>query len=429
MTASLRLRQFIAGFIAIIIALVISFLGFSLLFERHVERRFTVQLNNWAETIAAGISFNAENKIAVNLPFVIPDFEKPYSGLYWQVIDKSNNDIVRSRSLWDLNLPIAEHKGRMGGYLMVIRNVVFHNHPLQIEIAIDEKQIIKARNEFAADLSVYLALLGAVLTTLFGAQIAYGLKPLAALRRNVEKITDNTNERMEPNYYKELRPLTDTINHLLDNRAQSIDEAQKRAGDLAHGLKSPLAALRNLGTRLDEQGNKDAANLLRDLSRGLERQIDRELHRARAEVSAHKGKVSSNLGEVARQLVRVLSATSYGEVLDWQVDIHEMAKMPIDIADLAEALGPVFENAARHAKQKIHIFQPDAQQIIIDDDGDGMNKDMREAAMQRGVRFDERAQSTGLGLAIAGDVLAPYGFAMRLDDSPLGGLRVIIYHK
>lgn len=429
MKASLRLRQFIAGCIAIIIALAISFLGFSLLFERHVERRFSVQLNNWTETIAAGISLDNENKIAVNLPFVIPDFEKPYSGLYWQVIDKSNDDIIRSRSLWDLNLPLAEKNGRSGGYLMVVRQVAFRGHPLQIEIAIDEQQIIKARNEFAADLSIYLIMLGLVLSVLFGLQIVFGLKPLAVLRKNVEKITSNTNERMEQNYYKELRPLTETINHLLDNRAQSIDEAQKRAGDLAHGLKSPLAALRNLSSRLDEQNNKEAAVLLRDLSRGLQRQIDRELHRARAEVSAHKGKLSSNLGELSRQLVRVLSATSYGEALEWQNNIDDNAIMPIDVADLAEALGTVLENAARHAKQKIVIFQPNAEQIIIDDDGEGMDEERRMLALQRGVRFDERAQSTGLGLAIAGDVLAPYGFAMRLEDSPLGGLRVIIFHK
>jgi two-component system, OmpR family, osmolarity sensor histidine kinase EnvZ len=36
------------------------------------------------------------------------------------------------------------------------------------------------------------------------------------------------------------------------------------------------------------------------------------------------------------------------------------------------------------------------------------------------------ADGTGLGLAIARDIIAAHGADMRLDDSPLGGLRVVI---
>jgi signal transduction histidine kinase len=61
--------------------------------------------------------------------------------------------------------------------------------------------------------------------------------------------------------------------------------------------------------------------------------------------------------------------------------------------------------------------------ITVDDDGPGIEPSMREAVMQRGIRTDEAAQGSGLGLSIARDLAEIYGGAISLEASPMGGAR------
>jgi signal transduction histidine kinase len=44
--------------------------------------------------------------------------------------------------------------------------------------------------------------------------------------------------------------------------------------------------------------------------------------------------------------------------------------------------------------------------------------------VQRGARLDETAPGSGLGLSIVDELARAYGGALRLGDSPLGGLSV-----
>jgi signal transduction histidine kinase len=61
--------------------------------------------------------------------------------------------------------------------------------------------------------------------------------------------------------------------------------------------------------------------------------------------------------------------------------------------------------------------------LTIDDDGPGLAPEQREAATRRGQRLDETKPGSGLGLSIVADLAAAYGGSLRLETSPLGGLR------
>ena len=67
---------------------------------------------------------------------------------------------------------------------------------------------------------------------------------------------------------------------------------------------------------------------------------------------------------------------------------------------------------------------------MIDDDGPGIPADKREEVFKPFVRLDNArnldASGTGLGLSIARDIARSHGGDIRLEDSPLGGLRVIV---
>ena len=59
----------------------------------------------------------------------------------------------------------------------------------------------------------------------------------------------------------------------------------------------------------------------------------------------------------------------------------------------------------------------------IDDDGPGLDPQARAAALVRGRRLDESRPGSGLGLSIVVDLASIYGGSLRLEESPLGGLR------
>lgn len=426
---SLRLRQLLIAVITIIVALLISLIGFTYLFERHVERRFHSELDVYLHNIAASLIVGPDNKLHLSTNVLGPQFNVPLSGFYWRVYDLETKETLRSRSLWDSDLP-NDNNNDQDDYFIVSRQIALsgkdNNRDVRIDVALSRNIIVKTRNEFARDLSLYLGLLGIVLFGLMVLQIELGLWPLRRLKRDVEKLTHQMNARMEDDYHKEVEPLTQTINDLLETRMKTVEKADKRAADLAHGLKSPLAALRNQANQLAEQGNERHAQILRDLSISLEHQINRELTRARAENVAQKGFVSCEVLSLVQQLVRVLKSTHFGENIQWHINIAHNATMPLDASDLAEALGPLMENAARHAKTQVQISFAN-QVLMIEDDGLGMTKEQCETALTRGVRYDEKASSTGLGLAIAHDVLEPYGYRLKLEKSVLGGLQVKIY--
>ncbi|MGO4449148.1 ATP-binding protein [Phyllobacterium sp. TAF24] len=68
--------------------------------------------------------------------------------------------------------------------------------------------------------------------------------------------------------------------------------------------------------------------------------------------------------------------------------------------------------------------------IIIDDDGSGIPKEMRDEVFKPFFRLDEArnqdASGTGLGLAIALDIARSHGGDITLDESPMGGLRAVV---
>jgi signal transduction histidine kinase len=60
--------------------------------------------------------------------------------------------------------------------------------------------------------------------------------------------------------------------------------------------------------------------------------------------------------------------------------------------------------------------------IAVDDDGGGLDAAMRELVLKRGVRADEAAPGSGLGLSIVRDLAEAYGGSITLEQSSLGGL-------
>lgn len=64
--------------------------------------------------------------------------------------------------------------------------------------------------------------------------------------------------------------------------------------------------------------------------------------------------------------------------------------------------------------------------LAVEDDGPGIPETQRDQVFSRGTRLDEQIDGHGLGLGIVRDIVEVWGGVLQLQESELGGLKVLI---
>jgi signal transduction histidine kinase len=223
------------------------------------------------------------------------------------------------------------------------------------------------------------------------------------------------------------------LNSMLEHNEQAVRRALAQAGDLAHGLKTPLAVLAHEAERLRASGHPDAAAAISQQVERMQRQLDYHLAHARAAASGATPGARCLVLESASGLARTLSRlhADRGVVIDLDIARDHVVRGRRE--DVDEMLGNLLDNACKWAKSRVRAQSSRVAdglvRIVVEDDGPGLDPSMRDAVLQRGVRADQAAPGTGLGLAIVRDLVELHGGAIALDASPLGGLRATLTLK
>lgn len=253
------------------------------------------------------------------------------------------------------------------------------------------------------------------------------LKSIDNLRTRLVSLRAGRERRMEGVYPSEVQPLVDDLNLLLDHRERAIHRAIARAGDLAHGLKTPLAILAQEAARARAAGQGEVADAIDQQVERMRRQVEYHLAQARAAASGATGGARSSLKESADGLVRAMVRLHAERGLIIDSTISPDTEVGVQREDLDEMLGNLLDNACKWGRSRVTVTAATNGQasvvVTVDDDGSGLKAEMREAVLRRGVRADEAAPGSGLGLAIVSDLAELYGGSISLDASRLGGLQ------
>ena len=431
---SLRLRLFLGGALSIIAALALAALGLVLLFEKHVERRIESELGVYLDQIIANLDRDGDGALVVADVLADPRFDQPLSGLYWQV--RAKDAVLRSRSLWDGDLPLPSdeltdgvvHRHRIigpaGAELLALERSVrlpvrLGNASVRAAVALDTREIAAATRAFAADLLPYLGVLAAVLIAAAYAQVTFGLSPLATIRKRLAGIREGNATRLGKAFPKEVQPLAAEVDALLEAREQEAERARSRAADLAHGLKTPLQVLAGDVARLRQKGEADIAAEIEQVATAMRRHVERELARARMKSGVSTAR--ANVREVIDRVLAVVMRTPDGARLAWTVECPPQLLARIDADDLAEAIGNLVDNAARHARRAVRVearAEDRRVKLLISDDGPGIPPERMSEVLARGGRLDESGTGAGLGLAIVQEIADAW--AGRLELRPNG---------
>lgn len=438
---SLRLRLLVAAIASISLALVIAGFGMVALFDRHLERRVDVELATYLRQLAGLVVFDATGELDLDGDPADPRFEQPYGGLYWQIEDPDRRRVLRSRSLWDQELELPDDApteiarlnlaGPQQSTLRVaLRRIQFPAPQgarwLTLAVAVDRREQVEARRDFLTGVAPSLVLLAIVLIVAAWLQVNVGLKPLEHVRRGVQAIRARAQRRLDGDFPDEIQPLAQEVNELLAMQEAAVERARAQAGDLAHGLKTPLTILAQDARKLKQRGEVEIGREVDDLARSMQRHIDRELARARVAANLRSPGAAADLPVVLRRVADAIRRTPRGEAVHWTVDLPDHLNLRMDAQDLVELSGNLVDNAAKWAREHAAIRleeRPREIVLVIEDDGPGVPQDLIASLGERGVRLDESLSGTGLGLAISRDLVTAYGGSLDLSNRAEGGLR------
>lgn len=443
---SIRARFLIVSLVSMPLALALAALFMISLFTSNLEKRLDAELGSLIGTMAAAIRFEPDGRLAPPAGLLDRRFTTPYGGLYWQIVEEPSGTEFRSQSLWDFTLPLPAKPaaggpvrtyglpGPDGARLKVQERDVLVASPLgtremRIIVAADRAPLDEASRGFAIAIAPFIVGLAAFLTAASLVQLTFGLKPLSSLAAGLDRIRERRSGRLEGALPREFAPVEASLNRLLDSQAKALDKARARAGDLAHGLKTPLTVLANDALTLRERGQADIADEIEHLVRAMRTHTEHELARSRIAASPEMRQSDGDLSKIVGEIVRTLKRTAVGERLAWAVDLPGQLLLPVDPHDLRELAGNVIENAAKWARTSVTLrWQAVGGRgvLVVEDDGPGVDPEKIRTMTERGVRHDERVAGTGLGLSIVREICDVYGLSLAIENRQSEGLRIAV---
>ena len=251
------------------------------------------------------------------------------------------------------------------------------------------------------------------------ALLRWVLRPVRQLAEDGARLQQGELEQLHEPAMRELQPLSRAFNAVLESQARRLARSRHALADLAHGLKTPLAALRQT---LHPQSDPLA---LASVER-LEGIVQRELRRARWSAGASSATLMLDVRGELQGLVQAMRLIHRERALDFSLRMPEEVRWRMDREDLHELFGNLLDNAAKWARSCVILsvtVEGAFWRVRVEDDGAGADIAALNAEWTRGRRLDESTPGTGLGLAIVGEIVAAYEgeLVFRVSDA-LGGL-------
>ncbi|WP_417498052.1 sensor histidine kinase [Maricaulis sp.] len=445
---SLAFRLFAGAAAWALALLLVGAIALSTLYQRSVIRTLDDRLTSIVGALVAAAETDESGAVALARRPSDPAYGRVFSGRYWQIVDAGERGeasiLIVSRSLWDETLAASQGlrnraeaspgqivtgraKGPAGEPLRVVAQAVLLPDREDVVIMMageDRRPADRDVRNFAITSAVLLLGFAAAIAAGVFFQVRIGLAPVLRMRNSVADVREGRSERVDGQFPVELQPLADELNAMLDHSRELVERSRTHVGNLAHALKTPIAVLTNEA----REAGGGFGDLVSRQTAIMAEQVDHHLRRARAAahakaIGARTG-VEPTVGDLARTLNKIYARRGVSIETRLEPDLQFRGERQ----DLEEMVGNLMDNACKWASSRVMVSarQGDERnlELLIEDDGPGLDEAGCEAALQRGVRLDEQAPGSGLGLAIVADLAKAYDGGVVLSRSTLDGLCV-----
>jgi len=378
-----------------------------------------------------------------------PRFENIGSGLYAELRDTNSEVLWRSRSALGLEIP----KGitpEPGNHLFARESLEDGTPLLTLSLTVqwefsDEEfrpyvfKVAESLDSFNAQVAGFrrqlfgwFAAVALTMLLAFSMLLRGLLKPLRQIETEITEIEEGKRTSLSGAFPTELTGVARNMNLLIDSERARSDRYRYTLDNLAHSLKTPLAAMRAL------LGDGQTGGF----SSRFNEQIDRMDEIVRYQLRKPAAPVADNLvlkpvaveKEIAR-LVDGLRKVYRDKNPDFEVNIANGMQFRGDTGDFLELAGNLLDNACKWCEKSVRIsIVPSVgasgiasgMVLTVSDDGPGIPKDAADALLQRGMRLDESTPGHGIGLAVVKEIARSYGGQLSIGQSDPGGAEIMV---
>ena len=255
----------------------------------------------------------------------------------------------------------------------------------------------------------------------------YLLSPLRQIEDEISDIEEGRRDSLSSGMPDELEGVARNLNLLIESERGRSERYRHTLDNLAHSLKTPLAAIRAV-----VEENPNAAE-----SDKIESQVERMNDIVRYQLrkpavlagdSFALGKVDI-AGELAR-LIDGLKKVYKDKSLTFAIEVDATAQFRGDTGDFLELAGNLVDNACKWSSSEVRVdvLTPSAggMQLTVADDGPGIPEEAAELLLKRGMRLDESAPGHGIGLAVVKDIAAAHGGELSIGRAEIGGAKLSV---
>jgi two-component system sensor histidine kinase PhoQ len=434
---SLRARVSLAAALVLAVFIGLTALALERAFEESARSSMRERLFAQVYLVMAAAEVSDSGRLAMPGHLGEPRLELPGSGLY-ATIANDNKVLWRSPSALGLTLPEVIAGGSedqftriaMNGddYFRVDLNIEWETDigpvPLRFQVLENSAPFVEQMSRYRQSLWGWLGALSLLLLLALVAALVWGLRPLRSVAAEVHAIESGRQGEIEQDYPKELKPLTDNINTLLQHERAQQSRYKHALADLAHSLKTPLAVLRGLSGGTDSDHLLTLQDQVSRMDNIVQYQLQRAATAGRSALAAPQ-----TIAPTAERLIATLEKVYRDRHLTLHSNVATDAAFRGEEGDLMELLGNLLDNACKWAKLGVWLTarrNGRSLEICVEDDGPGIEAAQAEMVLSRGGRLDETTPGHGIGLPMVRDIVEAYGGRLEIGRSEHGGARFLI---
>lgn len=379
-----------------------------------------------------------------------PRFERIGSGLYAELRDVGGAVLWRSRSALGLEVP--------GGVVPELGNHLFARESLEdetplltlslaVEWELDDGEtksyvfkVAESLDSFNAQVSGFrrqlfgwFAAVALTMLLAFSMLLRGLLKPLRLIETEITEIEEGNRVSLSGDFPTELTGVARNMNLLIDSERARSDRYRYTLDNLAHSLKTPLAAMRAL---LNDRQTQEFGDRFNEQIDRMDEIVRYQLRKPAASVADNLVLQSVAVEKEVKRLVDGLRKVYHDKHPDFDVRVEKGMQFRGDTGDFLELAGNLLDNACKWCERRVRIsIVPSVGAraiasglvLTVSDDGPGIPQDAADALLERGMRLDEATPGHGIGLAVVKDIARSYGGQLKIRRSEdLGGAEFMV---
>jgi len=440
----------------------------------------TSQANKVFDRLLLGVAYSIEQRLVhrngeviLNMPYFTLDVMESASSekLFYRVQQQSGNLLAGFNGL---PLPEVQHQE------IYYYNTVFAGNDLravlllipgetpQTTVQIIVAESLNGRQGFAENILMALVLVSLLTMLLMLLATIYavhrGLLPLRRLSQRIEQRSEHDLRPLVCSVPKEVTPLVDSINFMMQRTRDNIEHIQQFNADVSHQLRTPLAEIKTLAQRAQQEltghgpegsrqiGTSGQIERFRQieqitdfmsrttqqlLSYAKTRQslLDQQMLKpldlidfCRQQIMHHAPRIYRQGGEIEFEDFQASSAWIEG-------DSVMLSGLLINLIDNTLYYGalpgesPVIRISVQVVPAQIEHGQTVPADpfgadksgkgsviLVVEDQGPGIDPDQIESVTSRFVRLDQQRQGSGLGLAIVRQICDFHSAELTLSN-------------